>query len=230
MMKNGRLAFYSILGLALIFPLVASSSLHADCDSGSMDIIIAVFDTDLIEGPDFAGIHIYRQTLGLCNEVSLNPDAALPWPALEGQEGVCYFTDATAEEDQGYIYLFRVLDHDGNIVAAPNQGMPNKDFTGCGDWALTRGELSVVWNGDQAVPSIAACECWIPEGLFETLVPTDDWIGLVGQVVEVRGDYIFNGMPGPAEYRMESLVQIESCENPVGTQAISLSNLKARYR
>ena len=230
MMKDLRFVICSILGLALACPLIASAALHADCDSGTLDITIVVFDTNLIEGPDFAGIHLYRQTLGLCDEVSLNPDAPLPWPALEGQEGTCNFTDLTAAEDQGYIYLYRVLDHDGNIVAAPYQGQPNEDFTGCGDWALARGELSVFWDGDLAMPSIEACECWIPEGHFETMLPTEDWIGLVGQVVEVRGEYLFNGMPGPSEYSMESLVQIESCENPVGTQAISLSSLKTRYR
>jgi len=229
-MKDLRLVFYSILGLALVCPLVAMADLSATCEGGTMEITIHIMDTNLVEGPDFAGIHIYRQALGLCDEISLTPDGPLPWPALDGQAGICYFTDASAEDDQGYYYVFRVLDHDGNIVAAPYQGMPNEDFTGCGDWALARGELSVFWDGDLAMPSIEACECWIPEGHFETLLPTEDWIGLVGQVVEVRGEYIFNGMPGPSIYSMESLVQIESCENPVGTQAISLSSLKTRYR
>jgi hypothetical protein len=210
----------------------AQGTLNTACSEGVVEIQANYINDG--SQPDWVGLVVTRDRVGLCDE----PVVILPemWPLPELFVPTDYgFSEIPPAMDQYFRYILQAVDSAGELHLVEPQGdLLCHDFAACGPAVAARGFLwdTGDWSGIEPCPAT----CW-----FEVCVGPLDIDGLDPEVwetyvntgipVNLYGEAFVSGMPVSPCLIVSDVQPTEGGEcGPAPTAPTSWSSLKHRYR
>jgi len=223
---------------SLAVPASGYVGARAECDGNRIVLSVGMTDHADRPGQDWIGVIIYRRTIGFLDDepLALNADQPIAWTPADGEDATVEFVDEAIEANRGYGYFCQAVDADGVEHWDLHPQSIGTDWAGCGEFAYARGELGWEWYGaDTIILTIDdPCDGYLGGCACRFLTSAEffaDWFVLVGQFVEFRGEYAYDGMPTDmcCVWTTDAVVHVADCAGQVATQPMSWSALKRLY-
>jgi hypothetical protein len=211
----------------------------ATCEGTGISVTIRIWDSHLTPGPDWTSVVLYRRAMGSDGEpIALNAEAPFAWSIDDFESTNIDYVDSAIEPNRGYQYFARVRDAEGQEFVEGAGGSPARNWAGCGAFPIGRGVLDYeiyVASGSTFVRAFFDPVCdgyWSQTSFCPDLDLEEffgEWYPYVGRTLELRGRYVYDGMPMGCAWAIDDIVPIEDCSGQVSTVSRSWGAIKQMY-